>query len=220
MSTEEYAEILRGLKANLELMEASGIKNLARMRPVLEEVNRAAANCNRCALNKTGGAVVVGTGNPEAALFFIHGTPFTPGGDGTPYSGPEGELLEKIIRSMGFTPEDVYLSFAVKCAAAADAEGGGGDEHSVPGPALSACSSILSTELEAIRPRIMVLLGPTATLAILGTTDVSAMRGRLLEIGRTKAVCTYSPAQMLADPGLKKAVWADMQLCIKALKSQ
>jgi hypothetical protein len=39
-----------------------------------------------------------------------------------------------------------------------------------------------------------------------------------MDFGATKAVCTYSPAQMIEDPDLKKAVWADMQLCIKALK--
>ncbi len=214
MSKEEYAEILKGLKANLELMEASGIRDLARVRPALDEVNKEAESCNRCALNKTGDAVNIGTGSPKAAIFFIHGTPFTPGEGGSPYSGPEGKLLEKIIRSMGFTPGDVYLSFVVKCSTAdAQADGGPGAE------AIGACSHILSSELEAIRPGIMVTLGPVAAGALFGTTDVKAMRGRVMNFGPAKAVCTYSPAQMIEDPALKKAVWADMQLCMKELKS-
>ena len=214
---EEYAGIVSSLKRRLLLMEAYGIKNFARARPRLADVYKEAETCTGCTLG--GGEVerVTGYGPPGggAAIAFIHGHPFNRSGhdfgpEASIYSGPEGELLSRIIKSMGLETEQVYLGFAVKCRAT--------EADALSGPVPPECARLLSKELEAVRPTLIVALGPVAAAALFGSAEVSAMSGRLMDLGGALGLCTYSPREMLEDPILKKAVWADMQLCMKALR--
>ncbi len=217
---EEYADIVGSLKRRLMLMEASGIKNIERVRPCLADVYKEVENCTGCTLADGGPARVTGYGPAGAAVAFIHGRPFNrsdhdSGPEASIYSGPEGELLSRIIKSMGLSFEQVYLGFAVKCRTAeADVL------SDSMADSVAACARLLSKELEAVRPGVIVALGSVASGALFASTDVSAMRGRLMDFGATRGICTYSPGQMLEDPSLKKAVWADMQLCMKVLDSR
>ena len=213
---EEYADIVNSLTRRLMLMEASGIKDFARVRPCLADVYKEAETCTGCTLGEGEVERVTGYGPPGAAIAFIHGLPFNRSGhDSGPeasiYSGPEGELLGRIIKSMGLSSDAVYLGFAVKCRAA----------KAAPAPgSVAACARLLSKEIEALRPKVIVALGPVASGALFGRADVSAMRGRLMDLGGAKGLATYSPAQMLEDGALKKAVWADIKLCMKVLDSR
>jgi DNA polymerase len=214
---QEYADIVGSLKRRLIFMERSGIKNIGRTRPALAGIYKEVEGCTGCKLGEGGHLQgrVTGYGPAGAAIAFIHGRPFDrlgPDDGASVYSGPEGELLGKIIKSMGLELEAVYLGFAVKCRAA--------DGGAVSAAPPLECVGLLSKELEAVRPKVIVALGPVASGAIFGSADISAMRGRLMALGATKGLATYSPREMLEDAALKKAVWADMKLCIKYLDSR
>src|SRR5215469_10899483 len=61
----------------------------------------------------------------------------------------------------------------------------------------------LHAELRALRPHVTVLLGATAAWALLGRTDISAIRGAVCDspyIPHLKCLPTYHPANILYDP--------------------
>ncbi len=212
---EEYADIVGSLKRRLTLTGSLGIKNIARVRPGLADVYKEAGSCSACTLGEgpevervTGCGPLDGDGDMDgAAIAFIHGRPFKGAGSSI-YSGAEGELLARIIKSMNLNGGAVHLGFAVKCRGAEDV------------PVAPECVGLLSEELEAVNPALIVALGPTAAGVLFGSTEVGAMRGRLLELGSARGLATYSPAQMIEDPSLKKAVWADIKLCMEYLKER
>ena len=60
--------------------------------------------------------MVFGVGNPEAELMFVGEAP---GADedlrGEPFVGRAGELLTRIIETMGFARNEVYIANVLKC---------------------------------------------------------------------------------------------------------
>ena len=73
--------------------------------------------CMRCKLCNLGRSqTVFGVGNPKARLMFVGEAP---GEDedkkGEPFVGRAGQLLTKIIESIGLTREQVYIANVIKC---------------------------------------------------------------------------------------------------------
>jgi DNA polymerase len=82
----------------------------------LAEVRARVAICTLCphlAASRTN--IVFGTGNPDAEIMFIGEAP---GADedaqGEPFVGRAGQLLTKIIETMGFARGDVYIANVLK----------------------------------------------------------------------------------------------------------
>ncbi len=94
------------------LTDPTGTKaeRLARLRTI-------AATCQKCPhLAASRHSVVFGVGNPEAELMFVGEAP---GADedmqGEPFVGKAGQLLTKIIETMAYRREDVYIANILKC---------------------------------------------------------------------------------------------------------
>ena len=73
--------------------------------------------CTKCShLAASRHTVVFGVGNPSADLMFVGEAP---GADedlrGEPFVGRAGELLTRIIETMGFERSDVYIANVLKC---------------------------------------------------------------------------------------------------------
>ncbi len=81
--------------------------------PIRERV-RVCTKCRHLASSRT--QTVFGVGNPDAELMFIGEAP---GADedkrGEPFVGRAGQLLTKIIETMGFSREQVYIANILKC---------------------------------------------------------------------------------------------------------
>ncbi|MDD5681034.1 MAG: uracil-DNA glycosylase, partial [Candidatus Omnitrophica bacterium] len=69
-----------------------------------------------CQLCRTRTKLVFGSGNPDAALMFVGEAP---GRDedlqGLPFVGRAGQLLTKIIESVGLKRSEVYICNILKC---------------------------------------------------------------------------------------------------------
>ncbi|MBI5344479.1 MAG: uracil-DNA glycosylase [Deltaproteobacteria bacterium] len=207
---DEYSAILTGLKRRLELIQASGVKELLPLKTSLAEVNREAASCARCPLARGRKAVIFGTGPEKPEIVFVGGAPLPHDeAKGAPFAGEDGELLRKIIDAMGFDLNEVYLACAVKCQAGKNTEG--------LNEAASSCSYLLVKELRALSPKAVIALGPLATLALTGSSDVKGMRGRFLSFNGMKLMSTYDTATLIKNPGLKTDVWNDMKMVCKKL---
>lgn len=171
----------------------------------LEEIRNAVASCQRCVLCRQRRNTVFGEGNPNARLMFIGEGP---GADedlqGRPFVGRAGELLDKMIRAMQFSREEVYIANIVKCRP---------PDNRMPAPEEAAeCLPYLRRQIELIRPEVIVLLGATAVKYLLNvTTGISRLRGRWLSYENIPVMATFHPAFLLRKEEAKRDTWNDLQ---------
>jgi uracil-DNA glycosylase family 4 len=163
--------------------------------------------------------VVFGVGNPEAELMFVGEAP---GADedlqGAPFVGRAGQLLNRIIQTMGFTRETVYIANVLKCRPDIPQ---GTPGNRVPTPEeMETCLPYLRTQIEIIRPKVIVALGGTAMRGLLGTTEpMGTLRGRWHSFGSTPLMATFHPSYLMRNQtlSLKRKVWEDMLQVLEKL---
>jgi len=169
-------------------------------------------DCTRCGLCRGRTNIVFGVGNPNARLMFVGEGP---GADedlkGEPFVGRAGQLLTKIIESMGLERGDVYIANVVKCRP---------PENRTPLPdEIGTCSPFLFQQIKAIRPRVLVCLGTPAVQTILGTRDtITRLRGSFRDLDDIRVMPTFHPAYLLRNPAAKREVWDDMKKVMAELK--
>ena len=162
-------------------------------------------DCRRCKLCEARNTIVFGTGSAAARLMFIGEGP---GADedrqGLPFVGRAGQLLNNIIKAMGFAREEVYIANVVKCRP---------PDNRTPQPdEVAACTPFLFKQIEIIRPRVIVALGSPAAQALLGTSaGITRIRGTFREFNGIRVMPTFHPAYLLRNPAAKREVWDDMQ---------
>ena len=171
----------------------------------LDEIRSDLGECTRCILHEGRTTLVFGAGNPDADLVFVGEAP---GRDedlqGVPFVGRAGQLLTKIIASIGLTRDEVYIANVVKCRPP-------GNRNPEPGE-VQTCEPFLFRQIDVIRPKVVVALGAFAIHTLLGTNQViSRLRGRVYEYRGAKLVPTFHPAFLLRSPDRKRDVWEDMK---------
>jgi DNA polymerase len=179
----------------------------------LEGVRRDLETCTSCVLHDNRTSIVFGEGNPRAALVFIGESPVqTEGGEGQPFGGAAGQLLNDIIvKGMKLRSAEVYLCTIVKCLPRSGKDPG---QHE-----LEACEQFLVKQLQAIKPRVIVALGDAVAKALLKTgEDMSALRGKWHTYHGIPLMPTFHPAHLILHPQDKKAVWEDIQKVMGKLK--
>lgn len=178
----------------------------------LAEVAENVLVCTRCKLCESRKLAVPGEGNPCARLMWIGEGP---GADedrfGRPFVGRAGQLLDRIIASMGMARQDTFITNVVKCRPPA---------NRVPEPdEVTACVPYLARQIELIQPQIIVILGATALKALIDPgASITRMRGNWLERGGIRIMPTFHPAALLRDPSKNRPVWADMKQVMSALR--
>ena len=213
MANSELRDIVESVKAYLELEKASGLKECYFTRiSELDSLKAKVSACDKCGLSKTRKNVVFGSGSPKAKLMFVGEAP---GADedkrGLPFVGRAGQLLTKIIESMGLAREDVYIANILKCRP---------PENRPPFPEeILACRDNVRKQIEVIRPRVICTLGKFASQTLLNTeTTISDLRGKFSQYCGIKVMPTFHPAYLLRNPHDKKLVWADMKMVMGELK--
>ncbi|MHB8758392.1 MAG: uracil-DNA glycosylase [Bacillota bacterium] len=172
----------------------------------LEELARLAVDCRACGLRAGCHSVVFGEGNPKASAMFIGEGPGSVEDElGRPFVGPAGKLLDRILSSVGFTREEVYIANVVKCRPPG---------NRVPQPEeREACQPWLEAQIRLIDPLFLVLLGASAAQALLDPkARITQIRGHWLERYGRRVLPTYHPAALLRDETKKRPVWEDFKL--------
>ena len=169
-------------------------------------------DCQRCGLHATRTNLVFGSGSPLARLMFIGEAP---GADedeqGLPFVGRAGQLLTKMIESMGLRRDDVYIANVLKSRPP-------GNRPPRPDET-AACEPFLRRQIQAIQPEVICTLGSSASQAVLRTQEkISSMRGRFFLVDGFKVIPTYHPAYLLRNPSDKRLVWEDLQKIMAVLK--
>jgi DNA polymerase len=185
--------------------------------PIRERV-RACTKCRHLASSRT--QTVFGVGNPDAELMFIGEAP---GADedrrGEPFVGRAGQLLTKIIETMGFSREQVYIANILKCRPDTS-PGSFGNRPPTP-LEMQTCRPYLVEQIDIIQPKVLVALGAVAVEGLLGTrATMRELRGRWHSYNGTPLMITYHPAYLLRNqsPSEKRKVWEDMLQVLERLE--
>jgi len=167
--------------------------------PNLAAAADAAKGCRACDLWKRGTQTVFGEGAPHARVMFVGEQP----GDkedlqGHPFVGPAGAVLDKALVEAGIDRKQTYVTNAVKHFKWEPR--GKRRIHKKPNSLeIAACRQWLDTEIELVRPEVIVCLGATAAQALLGRSfRVTQQRGQMLPFDRAPQVlATVHPSSIL-----------------------
>jgi uracil-DNA glycosylase family protein len=168
-------------------------------RKSLKGLREAAAGCRGCHLYASATQTVFGDGRKRARIMMVGEMP----GDredraGKVFVGPAGRELDKALEAVGVDRADVYITNVVKHFKFE--ERGQRRIHQKPGKReVDACLPWLRAELDVVKPTALLLLGATASKALLGEGfRLTQSRGRPLESELAElVVATIHPSAIL-----------------------
>src|SRR5216110_821643 len=148
----------------------------------LTTVREAAEDCTACHLYKRATQTVFGEGPKKAAMMLVGEQP----GDyedvaGKPFVGPAGKIMDRALEEAGIDRKQVYVTNAVKHFKWEPR--GKRRIHQKPNSReVAACRPWIESEIDVLRPQVIVCLGATAAQALLGRQfKVSTQRGVWVE---------------------------------------
>ena len=166
---------------------------------------------NICLLKKQAKKMVFSDGNPNSSIMFIGEAP---GADedriGKPFVGKAGQLLDKMLKSINLNRKEVYISNVIPWRPP--------NNRQPTTEEIMQCLPFIQKHIEIIQPKILILLGSTASKALLTTTQpMSKLIGtwhNYTSININYSILTrsiYHPAFLLRKPENKKICWEDMK---------
>lgn len=186
----------------------------------LAELEAAVRAFNGCALKKTASKTVFSDGNPAARVMIIGEAPGAQEDiQGIPFCGPSGELLDKMLASIGLDRTSVYISNTTFWRPPGNRQ---------PTPEETAISlPFVEKHIALVAPALLILSGGTATNAVLRKDQsISRLRGKFYEYTNPyistpiQTVLTYHPSYLLRTPAQKRLAWQDMLLIQAHLAKQ
>lgn len=186
------------------------------MNQLLTEV----APCIKCEhLAKSRKNVVFGVGDITSPVMFVGEAP---GMDedikGEPFVGRAGQLLTKIIQTMGYDRDTVYIANILKCRP--DTPGQRHGNRKPTPEEMDTCKPYLLKQIEIIQPKVIVALGATAVQGLLQTSEgINKLRGTWQEFNGIPVMPTFHPSYLLryGDKPTKRKVWEDMLSVLEKL---
>jgi DNA polymerase len=149
--------------------------------------------CDICASNKNN--PVWGSGFDGADIMFIGEAPgASERRTGLPFVGISGKLLRTILDKYGFNNNNSYFTNIVKCRPPSN--------RTPELNEIANCLPFLATEIETVKPKIIVLVGSTALRTFYNSFDLSITRnnGRIDVRGNHVIVPVYHPSYLLRSP--------------------
>ncbi len=168
-----------------------------------------------CGLKATATQLVFGSGEAGAEVMFVGEAP---GADedrqGVPFVGRAGQLLDKMLASIGLDRGKVYIANVVPWRPPG---------NRTPTPIeTAACLPFTRRQIELVAPKILVCLGAPSAQTLLNSKEaITRLRGRWFDYaaGDTaiKAIALLHPAYLLRRPADKRLAWRDMRLLAKEI---
>jgi len=176
----------------------------------LETLREAVRHCRGCEIYCNATQPVFGEGPANATCAFIGEQP----GDnedraGRPFVGPAGQLFDKAIGEVGIERERVYLTGAVKHFKHAVV--GNRRLHRNPNSSeISACRPWVLEELKIVQPKMIVCMGVSAAVSILGRQiTLHDWRGRFFAsaLAPNTFVTSHPAAILRTEPDKQEAAY-------------
>jgi uracil-DNA glycosylase len=172
----------------------------------LEDIAAAVRSCAACRLASTRKNAVPGEGASSPSVLVVGEGPGAEEDDsGRPFVGPAGQLLDKMLASIGLDRRtNCFIANVVKCRPPRNRD-----------PELDereACMGYLRAQAAALRPKAVLCAGRVAAQALLGTGEgVGALRGSWRRFEGLPVLVTYHPSALLRDDSLKRPAWEDLK---------
>lgn len=188
---------------------ASSAPDLSTLRSLIEDFDG-------CALKRTATKLVFADGTPGSRVMIVGEAP---GGEedrmGRPFVGRAGQLLDRMLRSIGLSRDEVYIANVVPWRPPGN--------RTPTTQETQACLPFIKRQIELAAPEILVCLGVSATAALLGlTSGITRVRGSWVSYrcdnGRwLRSMPMLHPAYLLRQPAQKQLAWLDWRLLASEL---
>jgi uracil-DNA glycosylase family 4 len=139
----------------------------------LQSLKQECVACQACGLAQGRQHVVVSRGNPAASLLLIGEAPGAQeDAQGVPFVGRAGQLLDRMLESVGLDSErDAYICNVIKCRPP--------DNRRPTAVEIAACRPFLLRQIALVDPRLILLVGATALEGVLGIKGgITRLRGQ------------------------------------------
>jgi DNA polymerase len=178
-----------------------------------DRLRQLVADCRACGLCKQRKQAVFGVGAEAGPWLFVGEGP---GADedeqGEPFVGQAGKLLDNMLAAIGCRRgEDTYIANVVKCRPPGN--------RTPTAEEAGACAPFLDRQIELVAPKLIVALGKSAVVRLLGTdASVASLRGRVHRYRGIPVVVTYHPAYLLRSLPEKAKAWEDLVFARRTLR--
>lgn len=170
---------------------------------LLNELTSQVRNCRECVLRKRCKQVVPGVGSPYADVVFVGQAPgWQEDRDGIPWIGQAGQFLTRAFggvaerfQIMDGAPLRAYHTNLVKCF---PGRRKGGDAEP-PVFAQEACRHWLRSELELIKPKLIVAVGAISMRALGVKGGINKNAGRVFETEYGRVMPVLHPAGLMRN---------------------
>jgi DNA polymerase len=182
----------------------------------LEGIATEVRACTRCRLAGTRTLAVPGEGSPDTEVVFVgEGPGFNEDRQGRPFVGRAGDLLVKLLGSIEWRREDVFITNIVKCRPP--------DNRDPEPDEIAACAPYLERQLEVLDPALVVTLGRHSMGRFLPGARISQVHGSTAPVdpatGARDAtvLAMYHPAAALRTPAIERESYQDIGGAPRAL---
>lgn len=177
----------------------------------IDELKESACNCQKCPLAPTRTNVVVERGDRNAKILIVGEAPGEQEDlSGLPFVGKSGQLLDKILESVGFdTAKDVYVCNTVKCRPP--------NNRPPTDIETTTCKPYLLEQIRLVDPKIILLTGATSLKSILGEKlGITKVRGQWYEWEGRLVMPIFHPSYLLRNQSREQGspkwlTWQDVK---------
>jgi DNA polymerase len=177
-------------------------------RVALDTIASEVRDCTKCRLHETRTKAVPGEGDPSTEVVFIgEGPGFNEDEQGRPFVGRAGGLLERLLGSIGWRRDQVFITNIVKCRPPGNRD---------PEPdEVAACAPYLHRQLEALDPAVIVTLGRHSMGRFMPGARISQAHGSARPADPTTGAADalvfamYHPAAALRTPAIERESYED-----------
>ncbi len=165
------------------------------MNSELEIIRQKVTDCTKCELSKTRTNAVPGKGNFQSDVIFVGEAPGrNEDKNGEPFVGIAGQRLNIALDNAGVLRESIYITNVVKCRP---------PNNRVPTISeRNTCQDYLQKEISIIKPKIICILGNTAFNSILGGSEITKYRGKIIKKDKQFYFLTIHPAATIYNQEL------------------
>ena len=178
----------------------------------LEELKKECLSCRACPLCETRTNVVFGVGKPDAEVMFIGEGPGEQEDlQGEPFVGRAGKFLDDMLELIDLDRSRIYIANMVKCRPPKNRDPQETEQ--------AACARWLKSQIELIRPRIIVCLGRIAAMKFIKPDfKISVEHGQWFIKDGVMTMALYHPAALLRDPRRRPETFDDLKTLQQAIR--
>ncbi len=178
-----------------------------------DALNLSIQHCEDCELAANCTQKVPGVGDQQARVMIVGEGP---GHDedikGEPFVGRSGQLLDKMLASVGLSRSQVFITNIVKCRPPNNR-----DPHV---DEVKTCNRFLHAQIDLIKPDVILSVGRISAHSLLNSNQPV---GRLVKTihqlpdSQIPVKVTYHPAYLLRNPTAKAVAWQDLKALYRIL---